>query len=191
MMIACINTILYRILFLFSMLLLLQACSGITVSQDYEKEYNFSGLETFAWKPNVEKAYGIQDNDLLDKRIRTAIENSLLSKSYRLVDSFTPDFFISYHYNVQQKISSSGLSGGVAVGRSSFGGFGGVGLSSGSDVRAYDQGTLLIDVTIPLGDKLVWRGVATQSVSDHTSPEESSENIKETVEKTLQQFPPN
>jgi len=185
-----INDFFKRVLLSISILFLLQACSGVTVSQDYEKEYNFSGLKTFAWKPNAEKTYGVQDNDLLDKRIRTAIENTLLAKSYRLVDSFTPDFFISYHYNVQQKISSSGLSGGVAVGRSSFGGFGGVGLSTGSDVRAYDQGTLLIDVTIPLEDKLVWRGVATQSVSDHTTPEESNENIKQTVEKTLQQFPP-
>jgi hypothetical protein len=170
--------------------LFLQACSGITVSQDFEKEYNFAGLKTFAWKPNDDKSYGVKDNDLLDKRIRTAIENTLQAKSYQRVDSFSPDFFISYHYNVEQKITSSGLSGGVSVGRSSYGGFGGVGLGTGSDVRAYDQGTLLIDVTIPLGDKLVWRGVATQSVSDHTSPEESTVRIKETVEKILAQFPP-
>ena len=170
--------------------LALQACSGITVSQDYEKEYNFAGLKTFAWKPNDNKSYGVKDNDLLDKRIRTAIENTLQAKSYQRVDSFNPDFFVSYHYDVEQKIKSSGLSGGVAIGRSSYGGFGGVGLSSGSDVRAYDQGTLLIDITIPLGDKLVWRGVATQSVSDHTSPEESTMRINETVEKILTQFPP-
>ena len=79
------------------------------------------------------------------------------------------------------------MSGGASIGRSSFGG---VGLSTGSDVRAYDQGTLLIDVTIPLGDKLVWRGIATQSVSEHSSPDESTARIKETVEKILAQFPP-
>jgi hypothetical protein len=112
------------------------------------------------------------------------------AKSYQPVETFTPDFFISYHYNVEQKITSSGVSGGVALGRSSFGGFGGIGLSTGSDVRAYDQGTLLIDVTIPLGDKLVWRGTSTQSVSEHTSPEKSTANINETVEKILAQFPP-
>jgi hypothetical protein len=168
----------------------LQACSGITVSQDYEKEYNFAGLKTFAWKPNDDKSYGVKDNDLVDKRIRIAIETNLLAKSYRLVDSYTPDFFISYHLTVEQKITSSGMTGGVSIGRSSYGRFGGIGMSTGSDVRAYDQGTLLIDVTIPLGDKLVWRGVATQSVSDHTSPEESTVRINETVEKILAQFPP-
>ena len=189
-MIISINTLTKRLLCSVFILVFLQACSGITVSQDYEKEYNFAGLKTFAWKPNEQKAYGVKDNDLLDKRIRTAIENAMQAKSYQPVETFSPDFFISYHYNVEQKITSSGVSGGVAVGRSSFGGFGGIGLSSGSDVRAYDQGTLLIDVTIPLGDKLVWRGVATQSVSDHSSPEESTANINETVEKILAQFPP-
>jgi hypothetical protein len=168
----------------------LQGCSGITVSQDYEKEYNFAGLKTFAWKPNEVDGYGVKDNQLLDKRIRTAIENTLLAKSYRLVDSYDPDFFVSYYFNVEQKISSSGVSGGVAIGRSSFGGFGGVGISTGSDIRAYDQGALLIDVTIPLEDKLVWRGIGTQSVSDHSTPEESTANINETVEKILAQFPP-
>ena len=169
----------------------LQGCSGITVSQDYEKEYDFTGLKTFAWKPNdVDDYYGVKDNQLVDKRIRTAIENTLLAKSYRLVDSFNPDFFISYHLSVEQKIKSSGVSGGVAIGRSSYGGFGGIGLSTGPDIRAYDQGTLLIDVTIPLEDKLVWRGIGTQSVSEHSTPEESTANINETVEKILAQFPP-
>ncbi len=63
-------------------------------------------------------------------------------------------------------------------------------MSTGSQVRAYDQGTLLIDVTIPLGDKLVWRGISTQSLSEHSSPEESTVRINETVEKILAQFPP-
>jgi hypothetical protein len=168
----------------------LQGCSGITVSQDYEKEYDFAGLKTFAWKPNDVDDYGIKDNQLVDKRIRAAIENTLLAKSYRLVDSLNPDFFISYHLSVEQKIKSSGVSGGVAIGRSSYGGFGGIGLSTGPDIRAYDQGTLLIDVTIPLEDKLVWRGIGTQSVSEHSTPEESTANINETVEKILAQFPP-
>jgi hypothetical protein len=189
-MVFSINTIAKRVLCSAFILVFLQACSGITVSQDYEKEYNFSGLKTFAWKPNEDKGYGVTDNDLVDKRIRTAIENTLLAKSYRLVDSSTPDFFISYNVTVEQKITSSGMSGGVSIGRSSRGRYGGVGMSSGSDVRAYDQGTLLIDVTIPLEDKLVWRGISTQSVSEHSSPEESTVRINETVEKMLAQFPP-
>jgi len=40
-------------------LFILQACSGIKVSQDYEQGYDFSGLKTFAWKPNDDNEYGL------------------------------------------------------------------------------------------------------------------------------------
>ncbi|NOR41737.1 MAG: DUF4136 domain-containing protein [Gammaproteobacteria bacterium] len=171
-------------------LIYVQACSGIKVSQDYEQVYNFSALKTFAWKPNNDNEYGLKDNELVDKRIRTAIVDQLSAKSYTLINSATPDFFISYNITVEQKITSSGASSSISIGRSSYGRYGGVGMSTGSQVRAYDQGTLLIDVTIPLADKLVWRGISTQSVSEHSSPEESTANINETVEKILAQFPP-
>lgn len=179
-----------RIIWTGFILIFLQACSGITVSQDYEQGYNFAALKTFAWKPNNDNEYGLKDNELVDKRIRTAIVEQLSARSYTLINSAMPDFFISYNVTVEQKITSSGASGGISIGRSSRGRYGGVGMSTGSQVSAYDQGTLLIDVTIPLADKLVWRGISTQSVSEHTSPDESTVNINETVEKILAQFPP-
>ncbi len=168
----------------------LQACSGITVSQDYEKEYNFAGLKTFAWKPNEDNGYGVKDNDLVDQRIRAAIENNLSAKSFTQIDSGKPDLYISYHVTIEQKISSSNVSGGISVGRSSRGRYGSVGVGTGSQVSAYDQGTLLIDMTDAESDKLIWRGISTQSVSDHLEPGESEVIINETVEKILQQFPP-
>ena len=179
-----------KVLWVMCFIALLQACSGITVSQDYEQGYDFSALKTFAWKPDDNKEYGLKDNELLDKRIRTALVDQLSARSYVLVDSATPDFFISYQLTVEQKITSSGVSGGISLGRSSYGRYGGVGISSGSQVRAYDQGTLLIDITETQGNTLIWRGTSTQKVSDHTDPDESAAVINETVEKMLQQFPP-
>ena len=179
-----------RILWIGFILGFLQSCSGIKVSQDYEQGYNFAALKTFAWKPNNDNEYGVKDNELVDKRIRTAIVDQLSAKSYVFVESARPDFFISYHLTVEQKITSSGASGGISIGRSSYGRYGGVGMSTGSQVRAYDQGTLLIDFTEPLEDRLIWRGISTQTVSEHSSPEESTVRINETVEKILTQFPP-
>jgi hypothetical protein len=168
----------------------LQACSGITVSQDYEKGYDFSALKTFAWKPNVDNEYGLKDNDLMDKRIRTAIESGLKTKAFTQIDDGTPDIYVSYHITVEQKISSSNVSGGIAFGRSSFGHVGGVGISTGTDIRTYDQGTMLIDFTDTKSKKLIWRGMSTQVVSEHSDPDTSTAMINETVDKILQQFPP-
>jgi len=189
-MIISIYTLAKRVLCSVFILVYLQSCSGITVSQDYEQGYNFSALKTFTWQANDNNEYGLKDNDLVDDRIRTAIQNNLSAKSFIQLESGKPDFYIKYNLTVEQKISSSNVSGGLSVGRSSRGRYGSVGMSTGSQVQAYDQGTLLIDVTDTTNNKLVWRGISTQSVSEHLQAGESKVIINETVEKILSQFPP-
>jgi len=168
----------------------LQACSGITVSQDYDQNFRFTGLKTFTWKSNVNNEYGLKDNDLVDGRIRKAVEDGLSAKGYNHIDSENPDFYISYHMTVEQKISNSNVSGGITVGSGSYGRYGGIGIGTGSTVRAYDQGTLLIDVTEAATGRLIWRGTSTQIVSEHSSPEKTTEVVNATVAKMLEQFPP-
>ena len=169
---------------------MLASCSGIRVSQDYLQGYNFSSLKTFAWMPNDAQQYGVRDNDLLAKRITTTIQNKLTGKGYSMAESGAPDFYIRYNVSVEQKISSSNVTGGIGIGRSTYGGFGGIGISSGSQIDTYDEGTLIIYMIDPLNDELIWRGISTQQVSKHTTPEESAAVVDETVEKILAQFPP-
>ncbi len=171
-------------------LITLQACSGITVSQDYEQGYDFSKLKTFAWKPNDDSQKQNAANELIDKRIRKAIVTNLSAKQYKQIDSGKPDFYISYHVTVKQKIRTDNVSGGVSIGRSSHGRYGSIGIGTGTQVHAYDQGTLLIDVTEVANNKLVWRGISTQAVAGHSDPQKSTAVINETVEKMLMQFPP-
>jgi hypothetical protein len=171
-------------------ILALSACSGIQVSQDYEQGYDFSKLKTFAWKPNNNHEYGVKDNDLLKERIVKAIENNLIAKHYQMVDSKTPDFYVSYDVSVEQKITGDSFSSGIAIGHGGYGSFGSIGIGTGTDIRAYDQGKLNIDITDAKTDKLIWRGISTQTVSEHSTPEETTENVNETVEKVLAQFPP-
>jgi len=176
--------------FLAASVVFLVSCSGIRVSQDYEQGYNFAALKTFAWKPETDNTYGLKDNELVDKRIRVAIEKQLAAKSYKQVESATADFFVSYGMTIKQKLSSSNVSGGISIGRSSFGRFGSVGMSTGSQIDAYDQGTLLIDISDPQEGDLIWRGISTQAVYEHSSPDETTAIVNETVEKVLKQFPP-
>ena len=182
--------ILKQVFLVIFILVYLQACSGIKVSQDYEQDYDFSALKTYSWKANDNDEYGLEDNDLVDNRIREAIENELSAKSFTQIDTGKPDFYVSYHVTIEQKVSSSNVSGGVSIGRSSRGRYGSVGMGTGSSTSVYDQGTLLIDFTDAVNDRLIWRGISTQSVSDHLEPGESKVIINETVEKILQQFPP-
>jgi hypothetical protein len=171
--------------------LTLSACSSIPVSHDFEQGFDFSGLKTFAWESNEDNSWGVAgSNQLLDRRIRGAIENGLVSRQFSQVDAAQADFLISYNVVVDQRIRSSNLSGGVSVGRSSRGRHGSIGIGTGSQVHTYEQGTLYIDVVDVASDKLVWRGVSSQALPDLSDPQRLTDHVNATVAAILEQFPP-
>jgi hypothetical protein len=171
--------------------LTITACSGIPVSQDFEQGFDFTGLKTFAWEANEENQWGIaSSNELVDRRVRSAIESTLTGRQFSQVDAAQADFLVLYNITVDQRISSSNVSGGVSVGRSSRGRHGSIGVSTGSQVRTYEQGTLLIDVIDVASDKLVWRGTSSQALPDLSDPQRLTDHINATVAKILEQFPP-
>lgn len=173
------------------MLALFAACSGIPVSQDFEQGFDFSKLKTFAWEKNEDNEWGLANsNELVDRRIRSAIENTFTGRQFSQVDLGKADFLVLYNVVVEQRISSSNVSGGVSVGRSTRGRHGSIGISTGSQVRTYDQGTLMIDVIDVVSDKLVWRGVSTQALPDLSDPQRLTDHINATVAAILEQFPP-
>ena len=95
-----------------------------------------------------------------------------------------------YNVVVEQRISSSNVSGGVSLGRSTRGRHGSIGISTGSQVRTYDQGTLLIDVIDVASDKLVWRGASSQALPNLSDPQRLTDHINAAVAAVLAQFPP-
>ncbi len=169
----------------------LSACGSIPVSHDFEQGFDFSGLKTFAWEPNENDTWGVASrNQLVDRRIRTAIESKLTSRQFNQVDAAEADFLVSYNVVVDQRIRSSNLSGGVSVGRSSRSRHGSIGISTGSQIRTYEQGTMYIDVVDVASDKLVWRGVSSQALPDLSDPQRLTDHINATVTAVLEQFPP-
>ena len=171
--------------------LMITACSSIPVSQDFEQGFDFSGLKSFTWDSNEDDQWGVAgSNELVDRRIIAAIENTLAAQQFSQVDRAKADFLVLYNVEVDQRISSSNVSGGVSMGRSSRGRHGSIGISTGSQVRTYEQGTLLIDVVDVASDKLVWRGVSAQALPDLSDPQRLTDHVNETVAAILEQFPP-
>ena len=171
-------------------LIVIQACSGITVSQDFERGFDFSEYKSYAWLPETDKPYGLKDNDLLDHRIRDAMVRHFDSKGYKLLKDEVPDFYISYQMSVEQRVSSSNVSGGIAIGSGGYSRVGTIGIMTSPQARVYDQGKLHIDVTDAASGNLVWRGLSTQQMSQHSDPEKMTEIINETVAAVMEQFPP-
>ncbi len=165
------------------------ACTGIPVSQDFEQGFDYSGLKTLAWQPDNGE-WGLRNNELVDRRIRSAIVNTLTANQFTPGGPNESDFLTSYNLVVEQRVSSSNLSGGVSMGRSSRGRTGSISMSTGSQIRTYDRGTLIIDVTDVASNKHVWRGISSQALPDLSDPQRLTTRINETVEAILKQFPP-
>ena len=182
----------HRKLVILSVLIIIFGCSSIKVSQDYKPTIDYSNLKTYAWQSETQEKTGDTrlDNPLLDNRIRDAVDNFLLEKSYKRNTESIPDFYVAYVLNIFRRIDSSGGSTGFSFGFGSFGRSSGFGISTGSQAGEYDESMLVIDFIETGSGNLLWRGIGTRRFSQHSKPEETTENVNETVNKILSQFPP-
>jgi hypothetical protein len=177
--------------FIFLVMATVSGCSGITVSQDYDKDVDFAAFKTFIWKVDPD---AMQDDEpdmspLVATRIRNAIERELKAKGivYREI---SPDIQIDYNLKVESKISSSNVGTTVGVGTGGYGHVGGVVTSTAPDIRQYDEGTLYIDFYTSEDLQLVWRGISSQVIDKHDEPDRVTQQINMNVQKILEQFPP-
>lgn len=169
----------------------IQGCSGIKVSQDYKPSTDFKHLKTYAWKSETQKNSGdIRiDNPLLIERIRNATDTTLNSMGYRKTTG-TPDFLVSYQYSIRSKIKSNSTGSSIGFGFGTYGRRGAIGVSSGTEISEYDEGMLVIDLWDSADSALLWRGTSTSRMDIHSSPEKTTKRINSIVEKILKQFPP-
>jgi hypothetical protein len=171
---------------------LLLGCSSIQVSQDYLPDTEFYNLKTYQWQSEKQKSTGNEriDNPLLDKRIRTAIDNSLLEMGYKKIETGSPDFYVAYTYALRSKIESRDSGTNIGFGFGKVGRYSSIGINSGQEINEYDQANLLIDFTNSKTKDLIWRGNGTRRMADHYKPEKITEIVNEMVSKILAQFPP-
>ncbi len=177
-------------LFCVAALMMLTACTGIEVSQDYDTEMSFPRLQTYAWKSrSVDRHDDVRaDNPLLHKRFRQNIDRVLEEKGFsRRVSA---DFLIDYRYSISTRLESEPLTTGFGFGIGSHHRYGGFGLQTGSDIRQYDIGILIIDIYDALTRDMLWRGRGSEVISRHPTPQQNSEMARQLVEAVLAQFPP-
>ncbi|MEN7973085.1 MAG: DUF4136 domain-containing protein [Verrucomicrobiota bacterium] len=163
-------------------------CSSISVRRDYDTSADFSGLKKFAWQYAEQPETGDPriDNDLIDARIRRAVDETLEAKGFQSSDAANADFLVVYFVEYKRRLNSGSISFGLGGGRA--GRHGGVGYDTG--VSEYDQASLTIDMIDPVGKKMIWRGVGDRSAYDGSSPEKMTKIINASVAKILKGFPP-
>jgi hypothetical protein len=163
----------------------LSGCSGIKVWTETDPTASFEGLRTYAWAA-VSQSIQIdphEQNPILDRRIRLAVENELNERGFKMVEGAVPDFYIGYHVAVQEQLDVRYVDdyyGYAYTYRAR---------PPRRTVYVYDQGTLVLDVSLPEPKRLIWRAIATAEVFPDEGQKESDQRLAKIVQKMFKNFP--
>ena len=162
------------------MLLLAGACVAEQVKTDYDRSANFGQYKTYSWQ-NVTTR-----DPLMADRIKSAVNAALAAKGWMEVASGGGDAAVVAIETTQDQQSLNTFYDGFGGGWR-WRGFGGVGEAT-TTVETYKVGTLVVDNFDGSSKKLIWRGSASDTLSNN-----SGKNIKELdkgVAKMFSHFPP-
>jgi hypothetical protein len=141
------------------------------VTTDSDPAAPFATYKTYAWTPGTASAVS-----LTEQRIHEGVNAQLQGKGMTQVDS-NPNVFVATHvttHAVPQVIADGfgpwGFGGGMAT------------------VQTYTEGSLVVDLYDATTRKMVWRGVATATVSD--KPEKNAVKIDKSLAKLFARYPP-
>ena len=163
-------------------------CAVFPVEPDYDPDADFDALRTFLWaeRDGSEAAEREIENDLLDARVRRAVEASLSAKGFVLAQTKSADFEVAYHVAVNRKVD-------VATYVDAFprGYRWGPGITQAyTTVREYAVGSLVLDVLSGDTGKLIWRGSIQARIGEPGTPEARSQRVQAAVDAILGRFPP-
>jgi len=168
-------------------LVVLVACApSIRVTQDWDPAANLGGLHSWAWQPGYPRPTGDPrlDSDLLNERIRSALESGLAAKGLtRAASPERADFTVAYHVAILEKLDARTMSTG-------YGPYRGWAGSTTTIVDQYEVGTLLVDFISPAAKQVMWRGTAQSRIQESRDPQERQALIDRAVGELLAQFPP-
>ena len=179
-----------KIIFSFLLLTLLFGCSSYQVHDDYDSDYNFSRLKTYAYEKKGSETTNVAEDSLIGRRIKSAIDKEMKKKGFeRSSNLSTVDFLVGIEYRNREYLrSASGASVGVG-GR--VGGGMGIGVGYGFPSSYYGKKDV-IALRFLLGNiqkTEVWKGIVSGDI-EKDDPHETTKSINEAVGKLLEDFPP-
>ena len=155
------------------LLVAVTAAFGMSVKSDYEKNFDFSQLHSFAFKTDRASNDPLITNTIVAGRIQNALTAQLEANGFTQAPQ-DPDFIVAFYSRTREKtqVESAGFGPGFGFGR----GFGwGYGVpfrgrwrwGYGPDIwtSTYTQGCVMADIINPKTNELVWRGVVKDTVN--------------------------
>jgi hypothetical protein len=155
------------------MLLLLATTPGLamSVNLDYDKDYDFSKIRTYQWiAPTT-----IDRDPLIRQRITNAVKYQLGTRGLREVES-DPDIYVTFNSNAREDVSMNTTDIAPAGWRehTNYG-------TATTSMKTYRVGTLIVNATDAKTKKLVWSGIAEDTVKP--DPDKIEKKINQALEK--------
>ena len=176
------------------MLFAVTAAFGMSTKSDYQKNFDFSQLRTFAFKTDRASNDPLSTNTLEAGRIQSALAAQLEANGFSQ-SSQNPDFIVAFYSRSKQKteVQSTGLGPGFGFGPGFGWGYGIPGRGRwrwgyGPDIWTtnYTQGCIMADVIDPKNNEVLWRGVVTDTISGiDQSEKQTDQAAKNLVQKFL------
>jgi len=153
----------------FTLTAILAAAQDVKV--DYDRDVDFSKINTYTWRAAPPSA-----NPLIDKRIVEAIDTQLAAKGWTKVDS-SPNVFLTYRTGIDGRRRLNVWGSGPRWN----------GIGTATEERIY-TGQLVVDISDATSEQLIWRGQASDTMSD--KQEKNEKRMNEAIAKLFKQFPP-
>lgn len=148
------------------------------VETDYDHSVNFTHYHTYCWGR-------VHSSDpLYEDRIRSAVDHDLQAKGWRAVPAgcdVTLAAVLIKKNQAEYTTFYDGLGGGWR-----WHGWG-TGMTT-TEVEKIPVGTLVVDIYDTSSEHLVWRGLASDQLSD--KPEKDTKKLDKAVDKMFAKFPP-
>ncbi len=170
--------------------------AGIKIKTQEDKTFNFAGLKTYAWKlEGASQIKILQNTDENPEQIRAilepvvvaAVDQELAKKGFTKVTSGTPDLYVDYYALMGPKISSQYQGQFVGAipewGLPDF-------VMSASSYKAYEQGSLIIDVISAKQQQIVWRAIGEAEMDRQRSQAKRVQIVSDAIVAMLKKFPP-
>jgi hypothetical protein len=145
------------------------------VNTDFDSSAPFATYRIYTWTSGTPAP-----DPFIQDRILVAVTEQLVAKGMTQ-SAVAPNLVVATHVvtHEQKKIVAPGFG---------FGPWGWGWGGPGAMIDTYLQGTLIVDLYDAKTKKMVWRGVATDTVSDKRS--QSTERIDKAVGKMFEEYPP-
>lgn len=153
------------------------ACTTMEISSEYPPETNFSGLETYAWRQRSEERGRRRIAPVAVRQLVTSVDRELAAKGYRKVER-DPDFLVDYIFASRDRVGETVVITDERIGY----------VSSRSDIYIEREGALILMMSAPGGERMLWRGWATDVVDPNI--EKIVKKVDEAATKILALFPP-